>query len=140
MNVKADRFTFRKSERLCGKKTIEEVYSKGTSKLVFPFRLIWKISESNEDLAPCRILISVPKRNFRRANQRNLIKRRIRESYRLSKHELYDILKIKQVNLDIALLFISKKELSFEAIHLAMQNVIRAFDKEISQASNENQQ
>lgn len=78
--------SFKKEERLCNIKLIEKLFSDGSSFLVYPFRIIW-LPEELSSKFPVQVLISVPKRKFKRAVDRNLIKRRIREVYRLQKSE-----------------------------------------------------
>lgn len=79
------KFGFPKAERLTGKKKIEELFQHGSSIFLHPF--LAKYIESSE---ATRILISVPKKKFKRAVDRNQIKRRIREAYRLNKHLLLE--------------------------------------------------
>jgi ribonuclease P protein component len=77
--------SFKKAERLSKKKLIQELFNKGSSFYLHPFKvLILKSTDSEIN----QILISVPKSNFKRAVDRNLIKRRIREGYRLNKASL----------------------------------------------------
>jgi ribonuclease P protein component len=80
--------TFTKSERLCSKVIISEVFETGKTIVGSSFKLIWKkaIDEHNETV---QILISVPKRNFKKAVDRNKIKRRIKEIYRKNKDIVY---------------------------------------------------
>lgn len=75
-------FSFPKSERLNKKKTIQELFEKGSSFYVYPFRVYFQIAP---DLTAHQVLFSVSKRNFKRAVDRNLLKRRMREAYRLNK-------------------------------------------------------
>lgn len=78
-------FSFPKSERLYKKKDIQELFDKGSSFYLYPFRvLVQKQTEGNTN----QVLFSVSKRNFKRAVDRNLIKRRMREAYRLNKYLL----------------------------------------------------
>ena len=106
--------TLSKSERLCGKKAIAELmeHGKGGSTGCLRYRFL---------PAPevTRILVSVPKRFFKRAVKRNLLKRRIRESYRLQK----DLL---PVSVDIAFLYQAREVLSFDEIFAAMTEVLQA--------------
>src|SRR6202051_3729951 len=84
------KYTFTKEERLCNKKLIGELFHSGSSFLCYPFKASWLFVD--EPLAfPAQILLSVPKKRFNRAVDRNLIKRRMREAYRLHKQQLlYD--------------------------------------------------
>jgi len=75
-------FSFPKSERLYKKKDIQELFDRGSSFYLYPFRIIvQKLPEVNTN----QVLFSVSKKNFKRAVDRNLIKRRMREAYRLNK-------------------------------------------------------
>lgn len=79
-------FKLPKAERLTGKKKIEELFRYGSSIFLHPF--LFKFIATEEDIH--RMLIAVPKKKMKRAVDRNLIKRRVREAYRLNKHLIYD--------------------------------------------------
>jgi ribonuclease P protein component len=79
--------TFAKAERLHSKKLIQELFTKGSSFYLHPFKVLILIHPNQTTLSH-EILISVSKRNFKKAVHRNLIKRRIREVYRMEKHLL----------------------------------------------------
>jgi ribonuclease P protein component len=75
-------FSFPKSERLYRKKDIQELFDRGSSFYLYPFRVMaQKIATQNTN----QVLFSVSKKNFKKAVDRNLIKRRMREAYRLNK-------------------------------------------------------
>lgn len=78
--------TFSKAERLCSKTVIAEVIESGRSFSFPPFRITWSIVKESPE--PVQVLISVPKRLFRKAVHRNRIKRLIREVYRKNKNLL----------------------------------------------------
>ena len=106
--------TLSKSERLCGKKAIAGLmeHGKGGSAGCLRYKYLPGTEVS-------RILVSVPKRFFKRAVKRNLLKRRIRESYRLQK----DLL---PVPVDIAFLYQAREVLSYDDIYAAMTSVLTA--------------
>ena len=98
------RSTFSKNERLCSKKAIAELFDKGRSFYCLPFQVIWM--EASDDLpAPAQMAVSVSKKSFKRAVKRNLIKRRIRESYRKQKHILYEFLEKEKLKIIFILIF-----------------------------------
>jgi len=85
-------YTFKKEERLCNKKLIDKLFHNGSSFLCYPFKASWLFVETPAAF-PAQILFSVAKKRYKHAHDRNLIKRRMREAYRLNKQEhLYNML------------------------------------------------
>jgi ribonuclease P protein component len=80
--------TFSKEERLCSHRVIKSLFEKGRTFHMKPFRITW-IRQQPDAASPVQVLLSVPKYNFHKAVDRNLIRRRMREAYRLNKHLLY---------------------------------------------------
>ena len=80
-------FTFRKEERLCSRTLIEKLFHREGSRSMaaFPLRLVYMRTAVAEGNAPVQVLISVPKRCFKRAVKRNRVKRQVREAYRKNK-------------------------------------------------------
>lgn len=79
------RFTFTKAERLSKEKLIKELFEKGSSFYLYPFKVIHRLSPDQSKIAVHQVLISVSARQFKRAVDRNKVKRRVREAYRLQK-------------------------------------------------------
>jgi len=77
---------FKKEERLCNKRLINALYESGSSFILYPYKVVFH--PVDELTVPAQVLISVPKRRFKRAVDRNLLKRRIREAFRLQKNSL----------------------------------------------------
>jgi ribonuclease P protein component len=67
-------YTFKKEERLCNKKLIDELFHNGSSFLCYPYRVSWLTVEENAEF-PVQVLIAVPKKRYKRAVDRNLVKR-----------------------------------------------------------------
>jgi ribonuclease P protein component len=80
-------YSFSKEEHLCRKKLIQELFGQGSSFGLYPLRFIW-ISAVEPTTGPPQVLISVSKRTFKRAVDRNRLKRLVREAYRLNKYRL----------------------------------------------------
>ena len=82
------RLTFGKQEKLKSRKLIERLFEEGKSVKKYPIRLVYLQTDHTSDL-PAQVGFSVPKRHFKRAVDRNRIKRLLREAYRIQKKELY---------------------------------------------------
>jgi len=97
--------SFTKGEKLCGVRAINDLFSGGRTINLPPLRIIYRVLPGDPSLEPARVLISVPKRSFRKAVDRNLIKRRIREAYRQNKLPLIDSLTGNCKHIDIAIIW-----------------------------------
>ena len=116
--------TFTKAERLSSKRDIDKLVETGKSFNCGFFKIIWK--EINEGSIPAQIIISVPKRLFKKAVDRNRLKRLTREAYRKNKNILYKNLNSKKVLL--MFVYKSKTIVGFAEIEkniiIAMQQLI----------------
>ena len=100
-------YTLNKSERLNSKKLIERLFAGGNKSFpAFPLRVVYMPLAPEESTADASILISVPKKRFKHAVKRNLVKRQIREAYRHNKYILLDALKAKDTPTKMVLAFI----------------------------------
>lgn len=81
--------TLPKSERLCLKKDIGLLFEEGDKWHGYPFRVLMRQEKGSNDTSSATMLVSVAKRNFKHATDRNRIKRQIREAYRLNKEILF---------------------------------------------------
>ncbi|MCF6356560.1 MAG: ribonuclease P protein component [Draconibacterium sp.] len=122
-------FSFKKEERLTSKKVIDKLFSEGSSFLSFPLKVIFS-ETSLPSKYPVQAAFSVGKRNFKLAVRRNLIKRKMRESYRLNKFQLYNALTDKQMA--VFFIFIGKEIPKYEQINTAMKKGIKKLIAEIS--------
>lgn len=101
------RHTLTKSERLCSKTMINRLFAGGNSSFpAYPLRVVYMWLTPSEGTADVSILISVPKKRFKRAVKRNLIKRQIREAYRRNKYILIDALEPNEESKRLVLAFI----------------------------------
>ena len=113
-------YTFQKSERLCGKTLISELLAKGKHGNVPGMRYLVR---KNTGCEHARILVSVPKKIFKRAVKRNLCKRRIREAFRKQKHML-----TCENGVDILFMYSSKEILDYQTIYTTIGLIIEKID------------
>jgi len=113
--------SFGKKEKLKSRKLIEQMFSEGKSYKDFPLRMIYLPLEKNAEnnLAA----VSAPKKNFKKATERNRIKRLLRESYRKNKY-LVENLSQKHAFLFI---YTEKKALTYQQVFSAMEILLKRF-------------
>jgi ribonuclease P protein component len=96
------RYTFKREEKLKSRKTIEQLFKEGKAFSNFPFRILWKFN--NTATAPLQTGFAVSSKHFKKAVDRNRVKRLMREAYRLQKNDLYN--QLEQDNKQLAVFFI----------------------------------
>ena len=116
-------YSFPKQEKVISLKIIEALYSKDNySVFVFPYKVSMVFVA--EQQANIQVLITVPKRNFKKAVDRNKIKRQIREIYRLNKHLLFNNIALQSKQIAISIAYISKTDLDYKQAENSFQKVI----------------
>ena len=122
--------TFRKAERLCSKKRIEQLFAGSNhSFAAYPLRTIYM--ECAESKAPVEVLISVSKRHFKHAVDRNRVKRLVRESYRKNKHILIDNLQGKRVSL--AFIWMGGNLIPYTLVEAKVKNLLQRIAEHIKE-------
>jgi ribonuclease P protein component len=101
------RNTFPKAEHLCGKTSVDKLFTEGKSFLSYPLRIVFCLSDKTD--VPVRCLMAAPKRRFKHAVDRNRLKRQLRESYRLNKGVLLSAVEGKDYQLLVAFNYIGDK-------------------------------
>jgi len=114
-----------KSERICSVKAVENLVGRGRYIVHSPLRACYLVRDKEDEPELNRILVSVPKKLFKRAVKRNLLKRRIREAYRLQK----DLLQTKGV--DIMFVFTSKEVAEFQEIYDSMKFMLETVGERV---------
>lgn len=122
--------SFNKSEHLCGEKRIARLFTQGEAFIAYPLRVVY-IIEPKKDDASASIMVSAPKKRFKRAVKRNLLKRRMREAYRLNKTNLTEALDTKNLQIHVAFNYVSDELMDFEQIEKKMKVALQKLIEKI---------
>lgn len=128
-------FTYPKNERLKSKTTIGLLFSDGKSVSKYPLRLVYRQAAENSE-EQTKIGVSVSKKYFKKAVDRNYFKRVLRETYRLNKHLLLDNL---DGNYSIMLFYQTKDKLSYHEINTKMIQLFEKFTAQINKSPDSEQ-
>lgn len=135
--MNAPRNTFHKTERLCSKRLIDQLFAEGKSFYVSPVKVIY-MSWPEESVPSLRLLISVPKRFFKKAVDRNRVKRLMREAWRTQKHPLFQQLDTDHQQYLVALVYTGKNLPGYEQLRatilLILQRLLRQYEEVSSRA------
>lgn len=120
------RFGLGKSQKLCGTAAIDLLFSRSTpgtsAALCYPLRGVWRVNGSRRDkAADLRFLISIPKKRLRHAVDRVTMRRRVRESFRLSQHD-YPALLDKSI--DLGLVYVADKPLPYSIVNHSLNRLL----------------
>lgn len=121
--------TFKKEERLSEKKIIEKLFERGCDFYVSPFKVLWEHADF-ESKYPAKVMIAVSGRNFRKAVDRNRIKRLMREAYRKNKHILYEALQNSSEKYAFMLLYTGKIIIPFRDMESKIILILQRLVKE----------
>ncbi len=121
-----------KRERLYLKESIKEVFAKGKSFVAYPLRVIYILGEE-ELSARSQILVSVPKKYFKRAVDRNRVKRLVRENYRLNKNALHQTLNQKGLYARVVFINVAKDLPSFKQEQKGVRRALERIIKELEE-------
>lgn len=127
-----------RAERLRSLSAIRRLFGEGKSGFVYPFRYNFLIhtdapSAADEQTTSSseyvKVMFSVPKRFHKRANKRNLLKRRSREAYRLNRTSLVESLSSRGLRVELALVYSTKESHSYKTIEYAVQRILEQIIK-----------
>jgi ribonuclease P protein component len=122
---------FSKNERLCGEIRINQLFEAGSTFKIYPLRVVYRLLNNTQE-TPVQVLVSVPKKKIKKAVHRNKVKRQIRESYRLNKSLLHQKCNDKNVQLDLAFIYLSGTIHPYSEIEdkvkLSLNKIIQALE------------
>ena len=123
------RNTFKKSERLCSRLLMDRLFQ-GDNKSVsaYPLRAVF-LPVSTDEQKGVSVLVSVPKKRFHNAVDRNRVKRQIREAYRKQKHALIEKMDEREQGLLIAFIYVSAQIESTAYIEKRLARVLDKIDE-----------
>jgi ribonuclease P protein component len=110
------------------------LFAEGHSFFIYPLKVVWMEAITDND-SPSQLLISVPKRNFKRAVDRNLIKRQIRESFRRNKEELYAHLGSENRKCSLAIVFAAKSKVAYTELDAILVLALKRLVKELNNST-----
>lgn len=124
------KYNFQKQEKVVSLKIINALFEKGTHQVfLFPFKISLVII-TNQAVSS-QVLIIVPKRNFKKAVDRNKIKRQIREIYRLNKEPFLTTLNNLQIQVALSVAFVGKNNLDYTKANSALIKALKMLSEYI---------
>lgn len=123
-NIRAD-FAFPKAARLCSQKRIQAVFKHSKSFKYEAFRVIYLFENAPEFLSfPSQIVISVPKKIFKRANKRNTVRRKIKEAWRMQRNVLDNFLNLNNLKIEFIIVYTSHQIPEYQKVFEAITQII----------------
>lgn len=121
------RYRFKKEEKLKSRKTIEQLFKEGKSFSNFPFRILWMLND--KATAPLQSGFAVSSKHFKKAVDRNRIKRLMREAYRLQKNDLQAQLKQNNNQLSVFFIYTGNELPEYDFVFEKTGNVLKRLIK-----------
>jgi len=124
-------FKFSKAEKLKSRKVIQQLFEKRNSIHIFPLRLIWGPILPRFNAYPAQFSVTVPKKKFPKAVDRNRIKRLIREAYRLHKPDFYGHIAPYEEQYGLMFIYTGKKHPTLHELEKSLKRIRKKMVKEL---------
>ena len=130
------KYSFAKAERICSKKIIKNLIVQNNTLFVYPYKCYFlaekKVIPDNTN----QIVVSISKKIFKRAVDRNLIKRRTKEAYRIHKYGIVDLENQEEkIQFKILFVYIAKEILTYQQIEKSLVQILKILSKKTFQNS-----
>ena len=122
MPISTTEHRFGRDEKLKSKKVIQHLFDEGSNIKVYPLMIFYSFQQS--DKCNIRVGFSVSKKKFKRAVDRNRIKRMMRETYRLNKSDLHEVVAQSGQSLNIMMIYLQNSQIDYDKLNLKMKEVI----------------
>ena len=124
----SNKFTYQKKDKLKSRKQTQFLFSNGKAITMHPIRLIYNIENAEAGIFPNGLLqagVGAPSRHFRKAVQRNRVKRLLREGYRLEKPDFMSAISLTNTRLNLFFLYVDVNVQSQQQIHTTMKLLLQ---------------
>lgn len=125
-----------KSEKLCSRTAVETLFAQGKSLKAYPLRAVYVAKPATGRPAPAQFLITIPKKRFRHAVDRVLLRRRVREAFRLHRRQmLYPALIESKMEVDVAFIYMSNDKADYRQVEERMQWLLKHIADNVSSSN-----
>ena len=132
----AKKFTLGKRERLKSRKQIEQLFTEGKNFPASPFRIYYQlIPMTNASPSNLQFGVGISGKNFKRAVDRNRIKRLTREAYRLQKNPLQETVKQKKIRLNLFFIYTGKELPVFNTVKEKVNVILNKLSKIVNESN-----
>lgn len=128
-------FDLGRNEMLKSKKLIDNLFASGRKFSQFPCRIVFQLQSQDLETPVVRIGVSASKKHFKRAVDRNRIKRLLREAYRLQKNDLIGVLQAKNLCASVFFLYNERELPGFDVVYAAVGKALARINKSSEQFS-----
>lgn len=123
---------FGKPYKLCSRKTIGRLFKEGGQVRAFPLKVYYLESEADQK-TPFQVVLSAPKRQFKRAHDRNYVKRLLKEILRREKQPLEDFLNEREKQLALMIVYTNKEILTYAELEKSVRKLVTRLMAELSE-------